>query len=147
MSNANPHPHDLRILAREQTYANTTTEAEVTRAIDDAVFSRVRSYESSLAEAVDEFIAQKNIDLTAATELQHAIREEVKHHLLDGERPTPELARRYDDLRRSAELAISELERAESEAAWHLAKANDPYAAYTDLMTKWPMIRPTIVAK
>lgn len=150
MSTPNPHPHDLRIQARTQTYPNAATEAEVTRAIDAAVFDRVRTYEQSIAQAVDEFVAQKETDLAAATELRAAIREEVEYPLLDGERPTPQMAARYDDLRRSAEVAISELERAASEAEFHLGRANDPYAAYTDLMTRWPMIRPSqpvLVAK
>ena len=141
----NPHPHDLRVQAREQTYPNAAAEAEVTRAIDDAVFSRVRAYEQSIAQAVDEFVAEKETDLAAAMGLQYAVREEIEYPLLDGERPTPEMARRYDDLRRSIEFAISELERAASEAEWHLVRANDPYATWVGLLTKWPTIRPSIV--
>ncbi|QEO15611.1 hypothetical protein FLP10_15125 [Agromyces intestinalis] len=141
----NPHPHQLRLEARTQTHPNAATEREITRAIDEAVFSRVRTYEESIAAAVDEFVAQKETDVVAATELRQAIREEIEYPLLDRHRPTPQLAARYDELRRSAEVAISELERAASEAEWHLERAKDPYAAFSDLMTKWPRIRPSIV--
>lgn len=139
------HPHDLRILAREQGYANSNVERETIAAVDRAVFNSVREFERGVSGAADEFMAAREVDLTAASEIIESFRTEVKYQLMDGAEPTPDLAQFYEDLRRSAEYALSELERAEREVQWHIDRNGNVYESYCDLLTKWPMIRPTLV--
>ncbi|GGR28917.1 hypothetical protein ACFOE1_05185 [Agromyces mediolanus] len=141
----NMHPHDLRILAREQGYANSTVERETIAAVDRAVFDSVRAFERGVSGAADEFMAERTVDLTAADELIESLRTEVKYQLMDGTEPTSDLAQRYEDLRRTAEYALSELDRAEHEIQWHIDRNGNVYESYCDLLTKWPMIRPTLV--
>jgi hypothetical protein len=140
--NTNLHPHELRILAREQSYANSTSEQETVRAVDKAVFDSVRTFEEGVSAAAAEFMAAREIDLAAADELVIALRNEVKYPLMEGAGPSRDLAKRYEDLRREAEHALDELERAEREVEWHIDRNGNVYDAYVELMTKWPMIRP-----
>lgn len=136
-----PHPHDQRILAREATYPNTYTEREAVAAIDSAVFERVRSMENHIVDDAKHFMDERDVDFRASTEIANALIEEVRGALSQGARPTPALAARYKQLVASAERAITALEAGGTEAAWHAARAADPYATWADLLQRWPTLR------
>lgn len=145
MSTPNIHPHELRELVREQTYPNSNVEAETIAEVDRIVFDRVRTYESQIVENAEKFLQEKALDLQAADEIAVALEEEIRLELARGGQPTAELAKRYKVLRRNAEFAIAELERADSEAEWYAARALDPYSSWVLLMKRWPLLRMDIV--
>lgn len=140
-SGMSPHPHDQRILAREVAYPNTQSEREALAAVDEAVFARVRVLEAQLVDNAQQFMAERDIDLRASTEIANALLEDVRIALDKGARPTPELAARYKQLVASARQAIATLEAAGDEADWHAGRAADPYETWSDLLRRWPTLR------
>lgn len=141
--NVHPEPHQLRVMARTQDYANSTLEAETIAAVDKAVFDRVRTWEQATVQAADEFAESVSVDLTAAKEIGAALAGEVRDVLASGADPVA-VAKRFEELRRNAETALAALERAEREAEWHAEKVDDPYASYSALMSKFAVLRPAI---
>ncbi|WP_133161175.1 hypothetical protein [Microterricola pindariensis] len=140
-----PNPHEVRVLARVQKYDNRAVEDQTIREVDEAVFERVRTHERELVEIAHEFLTDKKVHVEATHDIVTSMRDEVRVPLTKGALPTAAMADRYEQLRGYAELAISELERADEEAAWLAGRANDPYAAYIALMEKWPTVRPLLV--
>ncbi|PWC03068.1 hypothetical protein [Agromyces badenianii] len=140
----NMHPDDARVHVRSQTYPNTETEREAIAAVDSAVFDKVRLYESQIVATAQHFLDSSTVHTGAADELVTALAEDIRYPLKDGARPTPELAARYQELRRDAEHAIAALEAAEAEAEWQGDRARDPAAAYSELMNRWKILRPTL---
>ncbi|KAA6434932.1 hypothetical protein FQ330_03980 [Agrococcus sediminis] len=140
---ASPTPHDLRLLAREQQYGNSNLEVETVKQIDALVFEKVRTYEAAIVEAAEDFVANAADDMTAAKEIGFALAEEVRQALDSGADPTA-VAKRFEALRRDAETALGALERAERESAWHAEKLQDPYAGYSMLMQRYPILRPAL---
>ncbi|KRC58542.1 hypothetical protein ASE14_18370 [Agromyces sp. Root81] len=138
------HPDEAREIVRQQSFPNTEAEREAVSAVDAAVMDGIRRYEGQIVATAQQFLDSSAIHTEAATEIVDALAEEIRYPLKDGARPTPELAARYEALRRHAEHAIAALESAEAEAEWHQARAADPHAAYSALMTNWPLIRPTL---
>lgn len=139
-----PNPEDLRQLAREATYPNRAAEDEALRAIDEAVFDRVRVHERHLQENARALMTDKHIHETAAQDVVEALKTELRYPLMDGGKPTPERAERYEALRGHAEKAMKELKRAEEEAAWLEAKVADPHGDLVKLWTKYPLVRPLL---
>jgi hypothetical protein len=146
MSAASTHPHDVRIEARLMRYPNSHAEQENVTRVDRAVWDRVRIYEDQVANAAQDFIKQQEVHTTAADELETALRQEIRFVAEDRTAVTPTLVRRYEVLRRNAEQAIAALEAAKRRAEWHREKVSDPYAAYCDLMSKFPILKPAISA-
>lgn len=142
---ASPTPHELRVLAREQQYGNSNLEVETVKQIDALVFDKVRTYEAAIVEAAEDFVANAADDMTAAKEIGFALAEEVRQVLDGGADPTA-VAKRFEALRRDAETALGALERAERESAWHAEKLQDPYAGYSMLMQRYPILRPALAA-
>lgn len=140
-----PNPHEVRVLARVQKYDNRAAEDQTIRAVDEAVFDRVRTHEREIVEIAREFLADKKVHLEATQDIVANLRDEVRVPLTKGVLPTAAMADRYEQLRGFAELAISELQRADEQAVWLATEANDPYAAYIALMERWPTIRPLLV--
>ena len=138
-----PSPHELRVLVRRATYANTSMEVETVKRVDALVFDRVRTYERAVADAAEAFASEVEVDVTAARDVGNALAEEVRQALRLGDDPFA-LAKRFEELRRHAETALAALERAEREAEWHAEKCTDPYSHYVALMTKYPTLRPLL---
>ena len=136
-------PDQLRLGAREATYANSQDEASNVARVDDAVFERVRTYERQVISNALGFIQETQVDLTAADELESRIRQEVRYALDEGSTPDT-VALRHQTLVASAREAIRALEAAERQAAWHEAHVSQPYEKYLELVTKYPTLRPAI---
>lgn len=138
-----PEPHELRMLARTQDYANSSLEAETIRLVDQLVFDRVRTFEQATVDAANDFREAVTADMTAAKDIGTALADEVRTALDQGADPAA-VAKRFEQLRRAAETALASLERAEREAEWHASKVADPYATYSALMSRYAVLRPAI---
>jgi hypothetical protein len=136
-------PDQLRIGAREATYANSQDETSNVARVDGEVFDRVRTYERQVISNALGFIQDAQVDLTAADELETRIRQEVRYALDEGSAPDA-VALLHQTLVASAREAIRSLEAAERQAAWHEAHCSQPYEKYVDLVTKYPTLRPAI---
>jgi hypothetical protein len=136
-------PDQLRIAAREATYANSQDEKVNVARVDGEVYAKVRQYENIVLSNARAFISDKQTDVIAADELETAIRREVRYALDEGATPDA-VAVRHTQLVNSARLAIAALERAERESLWHAARVADPYSYYQTLATKYRAIAPQI---
>lgn len=144
MSMIPPHPHDVRLQARQAHYPNSLTEEATLRQIDDAVNDKVRLHERYLVQEARKLIDNSGVDEEAASSIITQLAEEVRYPLIDGGEPTTALAERYEQLRALAAQARQSLQRAEQDADFLAAKSADPYASLMKLYTKWPMIRPIL---
>lgn len=140
-----PDPEQLRINVRESAYPNTQAEKDAVKAVDQAVFEKVRVYEDHVVAVSEAFIDEQSVHLRAASEICEQLPEEITY-ALDRRGATADAATagRLKDLRSAAYAAIDALQRADREAAWHQAKNEDPYSHYVDMTRKYPMLRPTI---
>ncbi|MBF4512275.1 hypothetical protein ITJ66_07205 [Plantibacter sp. VKM Ac-2885] len=140
-----PDPEQLRISIREAAYPNTQSEKDAVTAVDRAVFDKVRVYEDHIVAAAEAFLDEQSVHLMAAEEICEQLPEQVTY-ALDKRGATADAATagRLKDLRSAAYSAIDALRRSEREAAWHQAKAEDPYGSYVDMTRKYPMLRPSI---
>jgi hypothetical protein len=75
-----------------------------------------------------------------ATNIERAVREEVKYPLDSARVDLKAVAERYTTLRSRAHEQIDALERLAREAEWLAEKANDPYAAYRALVVRYPAL-------
>ncbi|PZF57056.1 hypothetical protein DEJ23_08940 [Curtobacterium sp. MCSS17_008] len=133
-------PEVYRIHAREESYPNSVAEQAEIKRVDDAVFDRVRIYENSLVESSQALI-QRGVSLAKdATNIERAVREEVKYPLDSARVDLKAVAERYTALRSRAQEQIDALERLAREAEWLAEKANDPYAAYRALVVRYPAL-------
>jgi hypothetical protein len=136
-------PDQLRIAAREMAYANSQDEKQNVARVDGEVYANVRKYEQIVQSDARAFISDKQLDVTAADELETAIRRDVRYALDEGAKPDA-VAVRHTQLVNSARVAIASLERAERESLWHAERCADPYAYYQTLVTKYRAIAPQI---
>ena len=132
-------PHEQRLAARTAHYPNTLVEKETIAQVDSEVFSRVAVYEEQIAAAADKHMQDAKIDVTASEQVIEQLHADIVSVLRDGGSVSGEVAVRYQQLRALAERAISELERAATDAEWHRARVADPYQSYVAIVRKWPL--------
>lgn len=133
-------PEVYRIHAREESYPNSVAEQAEIKRVDDAVFDRVRIYENSLVDSSGALIERGAALAKGATDIERAVREEIRY-LLDNTRvDLKKVADRYTALRSRAQEQIDALERLAREAEWLAEKANEPYAAYRALVVRYPAL-------
>lgn len=143
-----PHPHAVRMAVREDvTYPNRAVEAQTIQSVDEQVLKAVRTYEQTLVEQADNLLVKAKVDETAAVDIIAAIRAEIVAPLTDGALPSRDSAQRFEQLRALANKAKRELAKADADAEYLSTKANDPYQALSEMWQKWPMLRPTIIAR
>jgi len=133
-------PHEARLAAREYPYPNVMAEREAHREIDRAVFDRVRQYERLLVERAEEFKGASKDRVSASLDVIERIRVEVLEPIRNGAPLTPELAQRYEVLAQQA----GEARAAVAESEWHEKRCADPYGDYENVMSKWPILRPSL---
>jgi hypothetical protein len=133
-------PEVYRIHAREESYPNSVAEQAEIKRVDDAVFDRVRIYENSLVDSSGALIERGAGLVKDATNIERAVREEVKYELDSSRVDLKKAAERYTALRSRAQEQIDALERLAREAEWLAEKANDPYAAYRALVVRYPAL-------
>jgi hypothetical protein len=138
------HPHDVRVAARAATYPNRQTETANLARVDGEVFDRVRVLETQIADTAQRFMDDHAVDVAAAGQLVVRLRETVLNPIADGRNFDQSFVRAWDILRLDMERAIAALDRASAEAPWHLSRCSDPYSAYCQTMTKFPMLHPGI---
>lgn len=133
-------PEVYRIHAREESYPNSVAEQSEIKRVDDAVFDRVRIYENSLVDSSGALIERGAALVKDATNIERAVREEVKYELDSSRVDLKKAAERYTALRSRAQEQIDALERLARESEWLAEKANDPYAAYRALVVRYPAL-------
>jgi hypothetical protein len=134
------HPHDIRIAAREAAYPNSQTESETVARVDGEVFDRVRLHEHQIVRAAQQFVDDQKVELLAAEDTMTRLRQSVRYAIEEGADVTPDLAKEYEFYRHRAETVLAALRRAESQAAFHSGRLNDPYGAYMALIRRYPML-------
>lgn len=131
-------PDALRWAARTQTYPNRLDEEPTIRATDEAVFAKVDVYEQTIVGDTAAFRADTAVHLTAAEELQSALRDEVRYALDDAAHSdTSDIASRYQRLQAMSMRAIAELEKADRHAAWLQERLDDPYSSFKSVLDKY----------
>jgi hypothetical protein len=138
------HPRVARERARTATYPNRLVEADTIRAVDAAVFDKVRIVETHSVEAAQRLMERGSKSITDATSLTHEVdllRIELQKR---GAKPTPALAERYEKLRNRSRLLTQELDRHQSETEFHAKRCEDPEAAYVDMVERFPSLLPNI---
>lgn len=133
-------PEVYRIHAREESYPNSVAEQAEIKRVDDAVFDRVRIYENSLVDSSQALIERGVALARNATNIERAVREEIKYPLDSARVDLKAVAERYTALRSRAQEQIDALERLAREAEWLAEKANEPYAAYRALVVRYPAL-------
>ena len=139
---SNIDPHDMRLAARANAYPNQATERQVIRDVDKLVFDKVRKYESVVARSADAFVERFLEPARDAADLVADFRDDLRAGLVADElRATPEVAKRYESLRRAAETRARELRDAARHARWRADRCEDPYADYVQLIRTFPALQ------
>ena len=134
--------HDMRVAARTSEYPNSATEREATRAIDKLVFDKVRSYESGVTRSADAFVERVLEPAREAADIVADLRDELLAGLVADElRATPDVAKRYETLRRTAQSRATELREAARHARWRAERCEDPYGNYIQLIRTFPALQ------
>jgi len=139
-------PHEARLLVREQPHFNSETERAAIAEVDNAVFDVVRVYDRQIAEDIMALIEQNKATAADAEALRSELHEQVTRPLLEGSLPTNTMAATYQDLVRRAEQLEARIDTADRNAEFLTGKAEDPYAAFSQIMDKYPMLRPALVS-
>jgi hypothetical protein len=138
----NTDPHDMRLAARASKYPNSATEREVTKALDKFVFDKVRSYETGVTRSADAFVERLAEPAREAAGIAADLRDDFRRNLVAGElRAIPDVAKRYENLRRSAGSRAAELREAARQARWRADRCEDPYAHYIQLVRTFPTLQ------
>lgn len=138
------HPHQARLDARDYPYQNVMAEREALRAIDNAVFDRVHQFEKVIVARAEEHKVTSRERVKASLDVIAQLRSEVIEPLRNGAALTPDLAKRYEDLAFKAGKARAALSRSIAESEWHERRCEDPYTAYSNVMSMWPVLRPSL---
>lgn len=131
-------PDGLRWAARTAQYGNRVDEDAAIRAADESVFAKVSAYENTLVADTANFREETAVHLTAAEELETALRDEVRYALDDVQHAdTSEIADRFRTLRALAAQSIAELEKRDRHAEWLLERLDQPYEAFKSILGKY----------
>lgn len=136
------HPHQFREHARERNYANRLDEDRNVRAVDRAVFDRVRAYEQRSAKTAEAMSARAASQSEELVGIIAALETEVGEPLRNGAEPSEKLAKRYEELTTRFRTTKAGLDRTLQQLDWAEENLRDPYAAYMKMMDKWPIVRP-----
>lgn len=138
------HPHDLREAAREQTYPNRISEDRSVRAVDRAVFDKVRDFEQSTVARAEAMRAKAREHAQTLADTVVALETEIGEPLRNGTPPSEALATRYEELSSQFTRTKTSLDRTVRDLEWVEKKLEDPYSSYMSLMDKWKIVRPTL---
>ncbi len=138
------HPHDLRRVARELTYPNRVSEARNVRAVDRAVFDKVREFERQTVARAETIRANARQQAGRLAETVVALETEIGEPLRNGAPPSEALAARYEALSAQFTRTKASLDKSVDDLEWVEKKLEDPYSTYMSLMDKWKIVRHTL---
>jgi hypothetical protein len=137
-------PETTRRNARLKTYNNSEEERAAIRAVDEAVFDKVRQVEAWTVENANRFLIASQEPLSEAVQLTDDL-QALRYDLDYTDRVDPrEAGARYATLRARVEEVTGKLDRADKESEWLESKSSDPYRHFLDMTDRFPILRPNL---
>jgi hypothetical protein len=137
-------PEEARINARLRRYNNSEEERAAIRAVDDAVFDKVRYVEQMTVDNATRFLSasqQHLFDAAALAEDLQGLRNDLDYT----DRVAPgTTGERYAILHARYDEVNKKLDDIDRESEWIERKAADPYAHYLDMTERFAMLRPDL---
>ena len=137
-------PEDARAKARLGQYGNREDEKETIHRVDQQIFDTVRVFERHLIEQADALDGRRTeliAEATAISDELSLLTREVTRKKVPFDANT---ARRHQILAQRADETADELERLNGDVNHVAEKLSDPYAAYEQLLDRFPLLRPEI---
>lgn len=138
-----PTPDQRRYDAREAIYANSAEEAAAVEAVDREEFNRVRPLDDFLTQAARALTAEADEAAVNAGGLYGEARA-FALNVRSGEVEADAFAaREAEAYRGQILLAVRELRQYASRLEHSASKVGDVYAAYSDILARFPSVRRT----
>lgn len=134
-------PEELRLFARAQTYPNRAVEEENVQEANRIADEAVHRSEVLMRQEAHERIESSDSWIRVTSQLSEVLQNEVRHPLIDGELPGPQITNRFQQLQHDAGAAIRELN-LEADRLEHLAtRLDSPAADVEKFLARFPSLK------